>query len=104
MIYDNYLQFYVFIVCFAFGAITGVLYEPISFLKGKYKNFKVWLAPDFLFCALFCFLFLSVAYFFRFPDFRGYMLIGLFSGILAENKSLHYYLQKTYKRCIMNKT
>ncbi len=68
MIYDNYLQFYVFIVCFAFGAITGVLYEPISFLKGKYKNFKVWLAPDFLFCRR---VFLSVSRFQRVYAYRA---------------------------------
>ncbi len=101
--YDNYLQFYVFSVCSAVGVVVAALYEPIAFLKSKRNNFKIWIAPDFVYSVFACFLFLAVAYLFDFPDFRGYMLLGVGVGIIAENKSLHYYLHKSKKRYIIRK-
>ena len=91
-------QLYVFLVCIFLGGIFATLLMLIKGLLGRFKNkfFRQFLTIiEYVFGAL---LFILGANYYNFPNFRAYMIIGFFAGIVLYNKSLGIILAKFLKK------
>ena len=91
-------QFFVFIACVAFGGVCGILFSAAGALKFFVKNKIVKNLFDFITFLLVCFLYFIFAYKMRFPNFRFYMVLGVFLGIFMYIKSFHIILAKFVKK------
>lgn len=91
---DTSNQFTVFALCLFVGFVSGVVYEAFAFgrfllgcKKGKQKVLGA--ALDILFFIAFACVCTTFAYTFRFPNFRVYIWIGYFLGLILYLKTLH---------------
>lgn len=91
-------QFYVFSACLAFGTVLALLYSIVRLVSYLF-NSKVLLGTiDLLFLAFSSLLFSYYSHMLFFPNFRPYMLIGVFSGFFGYLKSFHIILAKSIKK------
>ncbi len=101
---DSKNQFTYFCLCIAVGFIGGVLYEPFSafrklFQCHKGKNKGVGIGLDIGFCISFALLSIYLSFLLKFPDFRGYMVVGYGIGMAIYLKILHYIVAFFEKVC-----
>lgn len=90
-------QFYVFLVCIAFGGASGLLYSffvPLKIISNSI--FRVLL--DLVYFCLIAFIYLNFSHYLNFPSFRVYMALGVFLGMLMYKESFHIILAKILKR------
>lgn len=95
-------QFFVFLSCFTFGVMAGIMFSISQIVHDYNKNAIIKGVLDFT-----AFIFTLVFFFIysfsnKFPSFRIYMVFGVFLGILAYMKSFHIILAKIVKK-IYNK-
>jgi len=91
-------QFFVFLVCVFIGglfALLSTILRPFIFrIKNKFlKQFLI--SITYVFGG---FLFILGANYYNFPNFRAYMVIGFFTGIVLYDKSLGIILAKFLKK------
>ncbi len=91
-------QFYLFIACVAFGGVVGVIYTPILLVKEKVGSLILEFFLDFIYFFCIAFLFSKYSFSLHFPSLRGYMIAGVFLGIILYVKSFHITLAKVCKR------
>ena len=95
-------QIYVFLACLTFGYLSGVVFSVVNCIKFFIKN--KWIRALFDFCAFMFVVFTYFAYSFNmnFPNFRIYMALGVFVGIVFYFKSFHIILAKIGKKFYNN--
>ena len=91
-------QIFVFIACVAFGGVSGIVFSFFSVLNFIIKNKIVKHLFDFLAFLIVCFAYVIFAYKMHFPNFRLYMIAGVFAGIYIYIKSFHIILAKFAKK------
>lgn len=91
-------QFFVFIACIAYGALSGGLFSIFSVVKFFIKVKSVKTIIDVLTFIIAGLGYVFYGYKLEFPDFRLYMAVGVFIGIFAYFKSLHILLAKYAKK------
>ncbi len=91
-------QIYVFIACIAFGGLCGIILSAISAIKYFVKNKYLIIIIDVFSWAFLGVLFSIYSYILNFPNFRFYMLAGVFISIVAYFKSFHIILAKRTKK------
>jgi len=91
-------QFYVFVACLAFGTVLALLYSVVRLVRYVFNSKVLLSAIDLLFLAFSGLLFSYYSHMLFFPNFRPYMLIGVFSGFFGYLKSFHILLAKTIKK------
>ncbi|MDE6411097.1 MAG: spore cortex biosynthesis protein YabQ [Clostridia bacterium] len=82
-------QFYIFLVCAAFGIFSGVIYDVFYCATLPFKKSWVKIAGDFAFSLIFILLYVFVSLMFSFPAFRLYMFLGCAFGFYLYLKSFH---------------
>lgn len=87
-------QLYVFICAFSIGSVFGIAYSCICLLKRIIKLNFLRIIADVVFYGAFGIFFVFCSYYFRFPNFRFYMLVGALSGLFVYVKSFHFILAK----------
>ena len=97
-------QILVFCLCIGVGFLGGIIYEILSFftktLSVLIKKRKIlYFLSDILFFILFAVLCVISGVVFRFPDFRGYMLLGYAVGGIIYLKTLHRMVAFCEKVC-----
>lgn len=91
-------QFYVFLACLAFGVVSGFV---LSFFTCGAKLTKSKIIENLIaviILTLLGIIFTAYTFIMNFPNFRPYMLIGVFAGILGYFKSFHIILAKFLKK------
>lgn len=91
-------QFYVFIACIAFGVVAGFILSFFICGAKLSKNKIVENLTAVIVLFVLGLVFVGYAFFMNFPNFRAYMLIGVFVGILGYFKSFHIILAKFLKK------
>ena len=91
-------QFYVFLACLAFGAITGFVLSFFTCGVKLTRNKILENLTALIVLSLLGLIFTAYMFFMNFPNFRPYMLIGVFAGILGYFKSFHIILAKFVKK------
>ncbi len=91
-------QFYVFLACLAFGAITGFVLSFFTCGVKLTRNKILENLTALIVLSLLGLIFTAYMFFMNFPNFRPYMLIGVFAGILGYFKSFHIILAKFLKK------
>lgn len=92
------LQFYVFLACVSFGGILGLFFsfKEILFYKVKNKNLQISIDICTFFFGGLVFSLYSLAL--SFPNFRAYMIAGVFLGLFIYNKTFRIMLAKILKK------
>ena len=91
-------QIFVFIACFAFGGLSAIFLSLSAGIKFFLKNKVLKIVVDVIFCLPMCVMYPLFAHKLFFPNFRIYMMIGVFLGVLAYLKSFHILLAKFTKK------
>ena len=91
-------QFYVFVACVAFGTLLAILFCVVRLVRYLSNNKYFLGVVDFLFLTISSFLFSYYSHMLFFPNFRPYMLIGVFSGFFGYLKSFNIILAKSIKK------
>ena len=91
-------QFYVFVACVAFGTFLAFLFCIVRLVRYLSNNKYFPTIIEFVFLAISGFLFSCYSHILFFPNFRPYMLIGVFSGFFGYLKSFHIILAKIIKK------
>ena len=91
-------QFYVFLSCVSYGAISGCSIVIFNGFKPFIKQNILKVIFDVV-----CFILISIgyvyySYFLGFPNFRGYMFFGVLLGVLLINKSFNFILANCAKK------
>ena len=79
----------VFAVCLIIGIISGVFYEVFGFIICFIKQRLIKHAIKFVWVILCLPIFITISYLYEFPDFRGYMALGVALGIYLYKLSFH---------------
>lgn len=87
-------QIFIFIACVAFGGVSGLLYSISGAIKFFFKNKLLKIIFDALISLPIGVLFVVYAHQLNFPNTRGYMLLGVFTGIYLYFKSFYIILAK----------
>ena len=96
--FKSFWQIYLFIANLSFGVVLGVGYLPISLIKLPKKiGFLRWIF-DFLYLIIAIVFYSLYAYFFNFPNFRLYEIIGIILGAILGFKSFKITVAKKQKR------
>ncbi len=82
-------QFYIFLICAAFGIFSGIIYDVFYCATLPFKRSWVKIAGDVAFSLVFIGLYLFVSLMFSFPAFRLYMFLGCLFGFYLYLKSFH---------------
>ncbi len=91
-------QIYIFLACVAYGGVSGVIFSILFCVKKIVKNQFLAFTFDFISFIVVAFGYLLYSYSLKFSDFRIYMPIGVFIGILAYLKSFHILVAKYVKK------
>jgi len=91
-------QFFVFLACLAFGAVSGVLFSVSAGVKFLLKNKFFKCVSDVVAFLPLGWLFTCFSFYFGFPNLRFYMLVGVCVGIALYFKSFHILLAKIAKK------
>ena len=96
------VQLYVFIACVGFGGVSGILFSVSRLIYSATGNRIVKAITDIAVCIICTAAYLLYSYALKFPSFRAYMPVGVFTGIAAYMKSFHItvanLLQMTYNK------
>ena len=79
----------VFAVCLIIGIISGAFYEVFGFIICFIKQRLIKHAIKFVWVILCLPIFITISYLYEFPDFRGYMALGVALGIYLYKLSFH---------------
>ena len=90
-------QSYVFIACVSFGCAVGVLFSIFAIIKFFIKSRTIKSVFDIACFCIVSMLYVSYSFKVGFPEFRGYMTVGVLLGIFCYLKSFHILLAKTFK-------
>lgn len=89
-----------FLLCVAFGILSGVIYEIFYVLTFAFKNQTINGVRDFLFFACLSVLFLFYSVKLSFPNLRVYLCAGVVTGFFFYVKSFHkvvaFFINKSY--------
>lgn len=100
-------QFYIFLVCAAFGIFSGVIYDVFYCATLPFKKSWVKIAGDVVFSLVFIFCYIFVSLLFSFPAFRLYMFLGCVVGFYLYLKSFHkivaFFAAKVYNKLCTTK-
>ena len=91
-------QFYVFISCVSFGAISGFLFYVINYIKLIIKPEIFCKILDFVTMLIISFLYVVYSKRLNFPSFRLYMPFGVLLGLVCYFKSFNIILAKAQKK------
>ena len=91
-------QFGVFVACFSLGSICGILFSVSALFKFVIKNRAINWIFDVLAFVVTGFIFVVLSHRLLFPDYRIYMSVGVFVGVIAYLKSFHILLAKCTKK------
>ena len=91
-------QFFVFVACIAFGAIIAFVLSLVKLTKFLSKHKIVYAVFDFVWLSFSSLLFSYYSHALSFPNFRPYMLLGVFCGFFGYFKSYHIILAKSIKK------
>ena len=91
-------QFYIFIACFLFGAICGLIFGATSIFSRLIKNKFFCFFSDIISISAFAVLFSIYSYKMNFSNLRAYMLLGVFIGFICYVKSFHIILANLLKK------
>ena len=91
-------QLYVFIACLAFGGGVGGVFSLFSIIFGCAKNKLIKALPFVLISIPLGIAYVFYGYMLKFPNFRLYMIAGVFCGIYLYFKSFHIILAKFVKK------
>jgi len=80
-------QFGVFVACFSLGSICGILFSVSALFKFVIKNRAINWIFDVLAFVVTGFIFVVLSHRLLFPDYRIYMSVGVFVGVIAYLKS-----------------
>ena len=97
-------QFALFCICIGASFLFGLVYEIFSFTSDIFTFLKkgkraVVFALDIVFFLIFAVWCVGIFYFFEFPNFRLYYLLGFFVGGIIYLKSLHIIVAFLKKMC-----
>ena len=91
-------QFYIFVACFVFGAVCGVVFGLTGIFRRVIKNKIFHFIGDIIFISLFSMLFSIYSYKMEFSNLRAYMLLGVLLGFISYLKSFHIILANLIKK------
>lgn len=91
-------QFYVFISCVAFGSGAGMAFSSFLLIFSFIKNKLIKSLLPIIISLPLSALFVLYGYKLKFPNFRLYMIVGVFCGIYLYFKSFHIILAKYVKK------
>ena len=91
-------QIFVFIACYAFGCVVGVSFGIIDHIKKIIKVRFLGVVLEVLNFFIVSIIYLLYSHALRFPNFRLYMIIGVFLGVLSYLKSLHIIVAKCLQK------
>lgn len=91
-------QILVFIACVAFGAFVGLIFNFSAGIKFFIKNKFCKCLCDVLFALPLGLVFTLYSYSLHFPNFRLYMLVGIYLGVFLYFKSFYIILAKYCKK------
>ena len=91
-------QLYVFIACVAFGGGAGIIFSLLSVIFERIKNKVIKALPFIIISIPLGFSYVFYGYMLKFPNFRVYMILGVFCGIYLYFKSFHIILAKFVKK------
>ena len=96
-------QLKIFFICLGVGVCAGTVRDLFSaFLypfRGKKGEEKVWFCYEILFCVAFALAFIAIEANLGFPDFRGFMAVGLAVGFWLYYKIFRIMLAFLKKVC-----
>lgn len=100
-------QFFVFLACFAFGGISGILFSLFNILKAIIKCNFIRDIIDFFVFVIIALLFVLYQKRMFFPNLRIYMFVGVFLGMICYFKSFNFtlanFVKKIYNNIVINK-
>lgn len=93
-------QIFIFLVCVLTGVAAGIVYEPFFLLRKVFRDKPAAsVVFDTLFFLIFAAMSVAVSALFAFPDFRVYMYLGNFMGLILYLKSAHRIVAFLWKVC-----
>lgn len=95
-------QFYVFLACIAYGAVSGIVFSLFRLLTIKLNKKVIKTVFDGVFFLLFGFGMVVYSFYLNFPSIRAYMIVGDFLGLFLYIKSFHISLAKAIKMAYNN--
>ncbi len=91
-------QFYVFIACIAFGAVSGLVFGGLAIFKIALKNKILRFLLDIVGGIIVGGLFVYYAFKMNFPTLRVYMFVGVLLGLIGYFKSFNILLAKSIEK------
>ena len=91
-------QFYIFVACFVFGAVCGIIFSLTGIFRRIVKNKFVYFITDLIFVSAFSVLFSIYSYEMNFSNLRAYMLLSVLLGFIAYLKSFNIILANLVKK------
>ena len=95
-------QFFIFLACVAFGAVSGTLFSLLRLLTIKIKKKIVKAVFDCVFFIISACGMIAYSFYLNFPSVRAYMIVGDFLGLFLYVKSFHLTLAKVLKMTYNN--
>ncbi len=93
-------QIFIFLVCALTGMAAGIVYEPFFLLRKVFRDKPAAsVVFDTLFFLVFAAMSVAVSALFACPDFRVYMYLGNFLGLILYLKSIHRMVDFLQKVC-----
>ena len=98
MLYETLLQAQIFLCLFYFGAICGIVYTLFKLINKSFNNQKVLVfVTDLIFCIILTFAFIFACNMFNYGEFRFYLLLAFFLGLVIEQKTIGFLVEKFFK-------
>ena len=91
-------QIFIFIACLAFGGLGGGVLSFFQAIKFFIKNKIIKILLDLFGCVCVGVAYVHFSHSLKFPNFRAYMMVGVFVGIFLHLKSFHIILAKIAKK------
>ena len=101
---DTKNQLLYFLLSLCIGFLGGIIYNFFAFLRfslgcNHEKRRGLGITLDVVFCLLFAIYCIFIGFFLQFPDFRGYMGVGFWLGLIISIKILQITLAFFKKVC-----